>query len=149
MCIRDSITAVVAMLIALFTAKPLLGNMESAFQAIQEFTGFIAPGIVAVFLMGMFYKRTNSTGAFAMLAVTLIASYGMKAFLPEIEFVNRVWITFLSCLAVGAIVSHVSAMPKSEQPVILGDINFKTSASFNLWTAIIAMILIALYAVFW
>ena len=143
------ITAVVAMLIALFTAKPLLGNMESAFQAIQEFTGFIAPGIVAVFLMGMFYKRTNSTGAFAMLAVTLIASYGMKAFLPEIEFVNRVWITFLSCLAVGAIVSHVSAMPKPEQPVILGDINFKTSASFNLWTAIIAMILIALYAVFW
>lgn len=143
------ITAVVAMVVALFTAKPLLGNMESAFQAIQEFTGFIAPGIVAVFVMGMFYKRTNSMGAFAMLAVTLVASYGLKAFMPELPFVNRVWITFLSCLVVGALVSHVTAMPKEGQPVILGDINFTTSKSFSIWTVIIAIILIALYAVFW
>jgi len=143
------ITAVVAMFIALLTAKPLLGNMESAFQAIQEFTGFIAPGIVAVFLMGMFYKRTNSAGAFAMLAVTLIASYGLKAFMPDFPFVNRVWITFLACLAVGALVSHVTEMPKAGQAVVLGDINFKTSRNFNLWTIIIAIILIALYAIFW
>lgn len=143
------ITAVVAMVIALFTAKPLLGNMESAFQAIQEFTGFIAPGIVAVFLMGMFYKRTNSAGAFAMLAVTLIASYGLKTFMPEFPFVNRVWITFLSCLVVGAFMSHMTAMPKDRQPVALNDINFKTTPAFNLWTLIIAAILIGLYAIFW
>jgi len=143
------ITAIVAMVIALFTAKPLLGNMESAFQAIQEFTGFIAPGIVAVFVMGMFYKRTNSAGAFAMLAVTLLASYGLKSFMPEFPFVNRVWITFLSCLAIGAVVSNISAMPRAGQPVTLGDINFKTSRSFNVWTFVIAIILIAIYAVFW
>ncbi len=143
------ITAVVAMFIALITAKPLLGNMESAFQAIQEFTGFIAPGIVAVFLMGMFYKRTNSAGAFTMLAVTLIASYGLKMFMPDFPFVNRVWITFLSCLVIGALVSHVTSMPKAAQPVALGDISFKTSRSFNLWTVIIAAILIGLYAIFW
>ena len=143
------ITAVVAMVIALFTAKPLLGNMESAFQAIQEFTGFIAPGIVAVFVMGMFYKRTNSAGAFAMLAITLIASYALKTLMPDVPFVNRVWVTFLSCLVVGAIVSHITATPKEGQPVILGDINFKTSRSFNIWTVIIAVVLIALYAIFW
>ena len=123
--------------------------MESAFQAIQEFTGFIAPGIVAVFLMGMFYKRTNSVGAFAMLAVTLIASYGLKMFMPDFPFVNRVWITFLSCLAVGALVSHVTAMPKDSQPVILGDIDFKTTKSFNIWIIIIAIILAGLYVIFW
>lgn len=143
------ITAIVAMVIALFTAKPLLGNMESAFQAIQEFTGFIAPGVVAVFIMGMFYKRTNSMGAFAMLAVTLLASYGLKAFTPELPFVNRVWITFLSCLIVGALVSHLTALPKAGQAVVLGDIHFKTSKSFNVWTLIIVLALIAIYAIFW
>ena len=143
------ITAVIAMVIALLTAKPLLGNMESAFQAIQEFTGFIAPGIVAVFVMGMFYKRTNSAGAFAMLAVTLIASYGLKSFMPDFPFVNRVWITFLSCLVVGAIVSNVTAQPKEGQAVQLGDIDFKTARSFNIWTMIIVIVLIALYAIFW
>ena len=143
------ITAVVAMVIALFTAKPLLGNMESAFQAIQEFTGFIAPGIVAVFVMGMFYKRTNSAGAFAMLAVTLIASYALKSFMPDFPFVNRVWITFLSCLVVGGLVSHFTAQPKDGQAVQLGDINFKTSRSFNIWTVFVVIALIALYAIFW
>lgn len=143
------ITAVVAMVIALLTAKPLLGNMESAFQAIQEFTGFIAPGIVAVFVMGMFYKRTNSSGAFAMLAVTLIASYGLKSFIPDFPFVNRVWITFLACLVIGAVVSQLTAQPKEGQPVKLGDINFKTATSFNIWAVIVAIVLIALYAIFW
>lgn len=143
------ITAVVAMVIALLTAKPLLGNMESAFQAIQEFTGFIAPGIVAVFVMGMFYKRTNSSGAFAMLAVTLIASYGLKSFIPDFPFVNRVWITFLACLVIGAVVSQLTAQPKEGQPVKLGDINFKTATSFNIWAVIVAIVLIALYDIFW
>lgn len=143
------ITALVAMVIALFTAKPLLGNMESAFQAIQEFTGFIAPGIVAVFLMGMFYKRTNSAGAAAMLAVTLIASYTLKVLLPDFAFVNRVWVTFLACLVAGALVSHATVTPKEGQFVALGDINFNTKRGFNICTAFIAVILVALYAIFW
>lgn len=143
------IAAVTAMVIALFTATPLLGNMEGAFQQIQEYTGFVAPGIVAVFVMGMFYKRTNSMGAFAMLFVSVVVSIALKLFAPELPFVNRIWVIFLGCLVLGALVSHITAEPKEGQPVILGDINFKTSRSFNMWTAIIAAVLIALYAVFW
>jgi len=99
--------------------------------------------------MGMFYKRTNSAGAFAMLAVTLISSYALKSFMPDFPFVNRVWITFLACLVIGALVSHATSVPKDGQAVALGDINFKTSRNFNLWTIVIAIILIGLYAIFW
>ena len=138
-----------AMLVALVLAKPLLGDMEGAFQKIQEWTGFVAPGIVAVFLMGMFYKRTNSAGAFAMLITSVVVSVISYAAFESFPFVNRIWVIFLGCLAIGALVSHLTEQPSEGQPVDLGDINFKTSASFNLWTLIIAVVLIALYVVFW
>lgn len=143
------ITAVVSMVIALFLAQPLLGSMASAFQTIQEYTGFIAPGIVAVFLMGMFWKRTNAEGAFAMLAASVLLSLALKLGLSDMPFVIRIWIIFLGCLVIGAVVSAATSQPKDGQSVVLGDINFKTSSSFNLWTLIIAIVLIALYAVFW
>jgi len=143
------IAAFTAMVIALLLAKPLLGNMEGAFQQIQEWTGFVAPGIVAVFLMGMFYKRTNSAGAFAMLAVSVLVSVIFYFGFKDFPFVNRIWVIFLGCLVAGAVVSHITAEPKDGQAVALSDINFKTSKSFNIWTIVIAIILIALYAVFW
>ena len=68
------LTAAVAMLIALVIAIPLLGSNESIFQAIQEYTGFVAPGIVAVFVLGFFWKRTNTQGAFALLISSVVLS---------------------------------------------------------------------------
>ena len=143
------LSAITAMIVALMLAKPLLGDMEGAFQKIQEWTGFVAPGIVAVFLMGMFYKRTNSLGAFAMLFASIAVSAIFYFAFPSFPFVNRIWVIFLGCLVIGAVVSHLTALPKTGQAVALGDINFKTSKSFNVWTVIIAFILIALYAIFW
>ncbi|MBT8075101.1 MAG: sodium/solute symporter, partial [Gammaproteobacteria bacterium] len=52
-----------AMVIALIVARPLLGNFDQAFQYIQEFTGFFTPGVCALFLMGIFWKRTTANGA--------------------------------------------------------------------------------------
>ncbi len=143
------LTAITAMVIAVLLAKPLLGDMEGAFQKIQEWTGFVAPGIVAVFLMGMFYKPTNANGAFAMLFTSVVVSAIFYFAFPSFPFVNRIWVIFLGCLAIGALISALTAAPKDGQAVILGDINFKTSKSFNLWTFIIAIILIGLYAIFW
>ncbi|MEO0549782.1 MAG: sodium/solute symporter [Pseudomonadota bacterium] len=68
------ITAASAMAIALVLAIPLLGGGTSIFQAIQEYTGFVAPGIVAVFLLGFFWKRANTQGAFALLISSVILS---------------------------------------------------------------------------
>ena len=67
-------TAATAMLIALFLAIPLLGGGTSIFQTIQEYTGFVAPGIVAVFVLGFFWKRANTAGAFALLISSVILS---------------------------------------------------------------------------
>jgi len=112
------ITALISMIVAVILAKPFLGGLESAFQTIQEYTGFIAPGVVTVFLMGMFWKHTTSTAAIVM----LIGSAG------GIPFVIRIWIIFLACLLAGFIVSLLTQPKDNEQPVNLADINFKTTS---------------------
>lgn len=141
--------AVAAMVIAVIAAKPFLGGFESAFQTVQEYTGFIAPGVVAVFLLGMFFPKTNAVGAFTALIVSVVISLIFKFALPDFSFVNRIWVVFLLCMATAMISSAVSAAPARERLLPIGDVNFKTSSSFNVWTGIVAVVLIALYAIFW
>jgi len=102
------IVAVLAMIIAVIAARPFLGGFESAFQTVQDYTGFIAPGVVAVFLLGMFFQRTNSVGAFAALIVSVLTSLIFKFGLPDISFVNRIWAIFLLCMVSGIIASRLT-----------------------------------------
>src|SRR6202012_5987667 len=63
------LAVVVAMFVAiLLTWKDLLGiGGEGGFTFIQKYTGFISPGVFAMFILGMFWKRT--TGAAAVVGV--------------------------------------------------------------------------------
>ena len=143
------LVAAAAMVIAVIAAQPFLGGFESAFQTVQEYTGFIAPGVVAVFLLGMFFPKTNSTGAFTALIVSVVVSLVFKFAMPEFSFVNRIWVVFLLCMVTALIASSASTAPAKERLLALGDVNFKTSSSFNLWTVIVGVALVALYAIFW
>jgi SSS family solute:Na+ symporter len=53
------ISAAVALIIAAFMA-PLLGGIDQAFQFIQEYTGIVSPGILGVFMLGLFWKKTTT-----------------------------------------------------------------------------------------
>jgi len=143
------LTAVAAVAIALLLAQPFLGGMKSAFQTIQEYTGFIAPGVVALFLLGFFWSRANAAGAFALLLSSLVLSVVAKLGLPELPFVLRIWIVFIACLGVGVFVSLMTSPPEAGRPVALTGLNFKTRSGFNLSALVIAAILAGIYAVFW
>ncbi len=143
------VTAFVAMLIALVLARPFLGGLESAFQAIQEYTGFIAPGIVAVFLLGFFWKRANKYGAFALLISSAVLSVAAKILLPDLPFVLRIWIVFLICIVVGVLASLLTPKPNEDQPVDVGGISFRTHTGFNIASVLIVLILCAIYVAFW
>ena len=143
------ITAFVAMTLALFLARPFLGGMESAFQTIQEYSGFIAPGVVAIFLLGFFYKGANQAGAFIVLIGSVVASLGLKFGLPDMPFVLRIWIVFMTIMVLGVVVSFITAKPAPDQPVVLGDIQFHTRTHFNIAALIITLLLVAIYVVYW
>ncbi len=83
------ITAFVALVIAVISAKPLLGGLDQAFQYIQEYTGFIYPGVVVVFGMGILWKRATYRSALWTTIATLPAGIIMKIMLPDLPFIIR------------------------------------------------------------
>ncbi len=142
-------TSVTALVIALFAARPLLAGADQVFQIIQEYTGFFTPGIVAIFLLGMFIKRATEIGAVGAVIGSFALSLAFKFFLPAMPFIDRVGIVFLSCLAIGVGLSYLQRPAGAQQVVDLGGVSFKTGRGFNIGAAAIAAILIFLYAIYW
>ena len=141
--------AVISMIIAVIAARPFLGGFESGFQFVQDFTGFFAPGVVAVFLLGMFFKTTNSYGAFTALIASVVVSALFYFVLKDFSFVNRIWVVFLLCMILALGVSALTKGSSEDKVLKLGDVNFATRPSFNISTIAIAICLILLYWVFW
>lgn len=83
------LTALIALIIAVFAAKPLLGGLDQAFQYIQEYTGFIYPGVVVVFGMGILWKRATNRAALWITIATLPVGILMKILLPDLPFIIR------------------------------------------------------------
>ena len=138
-----------SLVIAMICAKPLLGSFDQAFQYIQEFTGFFTPGIVAIFLMGMFWNKATPMAALVAAIGSAALSFVFFKFLPEVPFMDRVGIVFISCLVLPAIVVLIQAKGDQDDAVDLDDISFKTASSFNVSAIGVVLILAALYATWW
>ena len=142
-------TAAAAMLVALFLAQPFIGGFESGFQTVQEYTGFVAPGIVCVFLLGFYWKRTTTEGAYAALVGSIVLNVLLKFAASELPFVIRIWLVFLACLAAGVATSLLTKQREDNRAVELGGIPFGTTTGFNVLSAVVVLLLAALYAGFW
>ena len=77
---------------------PALDSLGQVIQFIQEFTGFISPGVFAVFLFGIFWKRTSADAAFATIMVAIPLSFALKFIFPELPFLDRMAICFALCV---------------------------------------------------
>ncbi len=143
------ITSFTALVIAVLAARPLLSGADQVFQVIQEYTGFFTPGIVVIFLLGVFWKRATEFGAVAAVIGSFALSLIFKTVLPEMPFIDRVGIIFLLCLGIGVILSYLQKPSSDGQVVNLGGVSFKTGAVFNIGSAIVAAALVFLYAFYW
>jgi SSS family solute:Na+ symporter len=143
------LATLVSLVVALLTAKPLLGQFEQAFQFIQEFTGLFTPGIVIIFMMGMFWRGTTSTGALAAAIGSAVFSLGFKWLWPELPFMDRIGIVALLCLALTALVSLKSSASQHNESVSMNEVSFATSNSFNLSAIGCVVILVLLYTFWW
>ncbi|MGR4864578.1 sodium/sugar symporter [Caulobacter sp. LARHSG274] len=147
------ITAVVAVIVGILMAKPLLGKAEQAFQFIQDFTGFFTPGIVVIFILGLFWKRATTASALvaAIGGAALSGAFFVadKAGVFVIPFMNRVGLVFLLTLAAAIIVSLVAPQKKDVNVVTLEGVSYKTTTGFNIAGLGVILILIALYATWW
>jgi solute:Na+ symporter, SSS family len=143
------IASVTALAIALIVAKPLLGKFDQAFQYIQEFTGFFTPGIVVIFLLGLFWKKTTANAALVAAIGSAVFSLVLKLAWPALPFIDRVGLVFIACLLLAMGISWIDKSPSHSRISDIKEVNFATNNQFN--TAAIALILIisALYATWW
>ncbi|HAH36616.1 solute:Na+ symporter, SSS family [Algoriphagus ornithinivorans] len=143
------ITAGVAFFIAALVA-PALGQLDQAFQFIQEYTGFISPGVFAIFFFGVFWKKTTSNAALVGAGLSIPLSIVLKVVFPALPFIDRMGVVFLILAALMIIISLVEGKGKDHPNSI--EINkalFKTSPGFKIGAFIISGIIAALYIVFW
>ncbi|MEA1672469.1 sodium/sugar symporter [Nitrospirillum sp. BR 11163] len=144
------VVSVVAVLIGIVVAKPLLGNFDQAFQYIQEFTGFFTPGICVIFLLGMFWARASAAGALTAAIGSAVLSLAFKIWLPALPFMDRVGVVFLLCLAGAVLVSLAApaAIP-GQIKVKLKGIDYSTTTGFNIAALVVLVVLSALYITWW
>jgi len=143
------ITAALAVIAAVLSAKPLLGSFDQAFQYIQEYTGFFTPGIVVIFMLGLFWKRANEAGALAAAIGSFALSVALKFAWPALPFIDRVGLVFLLALALAVVVSMLGKASPEKDFIRTDDVAYSTSSSFNFASVGVVAILIALYATFW
>jgi solute:Na+ symporter, SSS family len=143
------ITAFVAVIAAVLSAKPLLGSFDQAFQYIQEYTGFFTPGIVVIFMLGLFWKRANEAGALAAAIGSFGLSIALKFGWPSLPFMDRVGLVFLLALVLAVVVSMLGKAAPEKDFIRTNDVSYATTAGFNFASLGVVAILVALYAAFW
>jgi SSS family solute:Na+ symporter len=143
------ITAAAALLIAIFMA-PVMGNIPQMFQYIQEYTGLVSPGILAVFLMGLFWKKATNKGAIIGVLSSIIIALLLKIPAVDLPWMDQMLYTMLITMAIIAGVSMTTSdEPDDPKGIPLTAGLFKTGQVFNVSAYTILIILGVLYAFFW
>ena len=151
------ITGLVALIIAMILA-PQLGSLGQVFQFIQEYTGVVSPGILAVFLMGLFYKKaTNNAAIWGVILSVPIAMYFKVApngwsdasIFVNIPFMNQMLVTCIGTLLIIALISYFEGNQDDPKGIVLTKKLFATSSTFNLAAFGVMLITAMLYAIFW
>jgi SSS family solute:Na+ symporter len=155
-------SAAVALIIATIMA-PFLGGIPQAFQFIQEYTGVVSPGILAVFILGLFWKKTSNKGAIFgalfSIPIAMFLKIGPKGWFtdtllnniaPTLPFIDQMAVTAILTMIVIAIVSYYENKEKDDSKGIkLEPGIFNTSSTFNIGSFALMIILTGLYSFFW
>ena len=136
-----------ALIVALMVAQPLLGQFDQAFQYIQEFTGFFTPGIVVIFILGLFWSKASATGALAAAIGSAVLSLTFMMLWPELPFIDRVGLVFLLCLVLAVVISLLEGSNYHEFSNT--KISYQTSSVFNIASIALTVVISALYATWW
>jgi solute:Na+ symporter, SSS family len=143
------LTAAGALVIALLVA-PFLKSLPQVFQYIQEYTGLVSPGILAVSMMGLFWKKVTTRGAIwgAILSIPVALALKMPAI--QLPFMDQMLYTFIITIVISGMIS----LATNENVDDVKGFNltakiFTTDKTFNIFAYTICLILALLYAIFW
>ncbi|MBR5956913.1 MAG: sodium/solute symporter [Salinivirgaceae bacterium] len=128
------ITSIVALLLALVAVYPIMGGADQAFQIIQEYSGFVYPGVVVIFGLGLLWKRSSGPAAVVAAIGTFFFSILFKFLMPETPFLLRMGYVFmvLVVLFVG-----ISLLYNKKNEVAAAEMDGETVAMQRTWSNIL------------
>lgn len=167
------ITAFVAILVGILVAFALR-DAKGIFNVIQEYTGLVSPGILAIFVLGLFWKKATNRAALWAAVLSILFAFLFKlgkvlghvnadgtiadnagsfgtflANLSAIPWMHQMGLTFLfTCLLMVGI-SYAGGGKDDPKGIDLGGNLFKTESKFNIGAFAILLILAFIYAIFW
>jgi len=127
-------------------ADPRFGGI---FKYIQEFQGYVSPGILAVFVFGLLNRRAPGLSGVVALLLNPILYYVIRVAAPHVAFLDRMAICFFVVLVVMAVIGIVKPLP---QPVVFATnarINVETSRPAIGFGVLVVIATVALYILFW
>ncbi len=165
------VAMICAIILSLLLGEKLMGEGKQGFQYIQEYTGFVSPGIFAMFILGFFWRKTTSNAALFATIGGFIFSIFFK-FLPhftnlsflssmgfsklngdgvyEIPFLDRMGFVFIICIVGMYIISIIENKRGVKTNGLEVDRSmFKMNSSFAVGALIIGALITALYSIFW
>ena len=151
------LTGLVALITAMLIA-PQLGSLGQVFQFIQEYTGIVSPGILAVFIAGLFFKRaTNNAAIWGVILSIPIAMYfkvapngwSQSILFIELPFMHQMMLTFVGTLLIIIGVSALEGNQVNDKSIVLSKKLFSTDRYFNIGAFGVLLVTALLYALFW
>lgn len=143
------ITAAVALAIAV-VLSPIMGNIPQMFQYIQEYTGLVSPGILAIFLMGLFWKKTTNKAAIIGALSSIIVAFALKSTIVDLPWMDQMFYTMLITMAIVFGISLTTSEEDDDPKGLkLTAKLFRTDSVFNICAYAVLIITVVLYAAFW
>ena len=98
------IVTAMALLLAVIVT-PAVASLGRLFAFIQEYSGFVTPGVFCIFSLGLFWRRMSATAALWVVLLTIPVSIGFKILLPDLAFLDRMTLTFILLVIVSVFLS--------------------------------------------
>ncbi len=125
-------------------------QIESVFEFILETTGYFSPGVVVIFLFGIFWKRATSKAALWVILLNIPISLVVgNVLFPEMPLLDRIGLSFVALSMLMILISMLTSKGDDSKAEELEDGMYNTSVFFNLSTIFIICLISIFYAVFW
>lgn len=136
------LTSIAALVLAVIAVYPIMGGADQAFQVIQEYSGFVYPGIVVIFGLGLLWKRASGTAAVVAAIGTFFFSILFKFLLPDVPFLLRMGYVFACLVVLFFGISMTSK--KTVKAAVLDEYTIKTQLKWSNVTLILSVACLAI-----
>lgn len=127
---------------------PLLDQFGSIFKYIQEFQGYVSPGILAVFVFGLINRRAPGVSGVVGLLLNPVLYGGMAFFAPDIAFLDRMAICFFTVMVVMWLIGVVKPLPQPVEFKTNTRLNLETSRGAKIAGVVVVVLTVILYIIF-